>query len=90
MGCAQSCQQSNRLGSGGGGRSGERGGGAVQVDGDFGRDGRGGVGVGREDNKRSASTGSGSHRQQQTGGVQKPATSRTACHSLDRRRGLGR
>ncbi|CAB1102867.1 unnamed protein product [Ectocarpus sp. CCAP 1310/34] len=90
MGCAQSCQQSNRLGSGGDGRSGERDGGAVKVEGDFGRDGRGGVGVGREDNKRSASSSSSSHRQQQTGGIQKPATSRAACHSLDRRRGLGR
>ncbi|CBN79515.2 hypothetical protein (Partial), partial [Ectocarpus siliculosus] len=93
MGCAQSCQQSNRLGSGGGGggRSGGLGGGAVQVEGDFGRDGRGGVGVGREDNnKPSVSSISSSHRQQQTGRVQKPATSPTACHSLDRRRGLGR
>ncbi|CAM9431400.1 unnamed protein product, partial [Ectocarpus sp. 13 AM-2016] len=90
MGCAQSCQQSNRLGRGGGSRSSERGGGAVQVERDFGRDGRGGVGVGREDNKRAASSSSSIHRQQQTVGVQKPATSRTACHSLDRRRGLER
>lgn len=94
MGCAQSCQQSNRSldgGGGGGGRSSSgRGGGAVQAEGDFGvRDGRNG-GVGHQDKKRSAGSSSSSHRQQQTGGVQKPTTFGAACDSLDRRRGLER
>ncbi|CAN0398449.1 unnamed protein product, partial [Ectocarpus fasciculatus] len=84
MGCAQSCQQSNCGPSGGRG-----GGGAVQTEGDFGRDGHGGVGH-EAGNKRSSGSSGSSHHRQQTGAVQKPTTSSGAAYdSLDRRRVLG-